>query len=224
MICRQCMQRLARRTPPSPTSRTFAQSHTVRSTPVAAQTATATNPRPADHSAATSTSAAPPSGTPLPPKPSKQNASNAKGSKAAAAKLPQSSVPAGTVLKGLNFMKNKQDPIAMEDHEYPDWLWNVLAEKEGEAQGSGVNESDLFAKSKKQRQKAAKALRKQQLMNPEALVPKIPIYEQSVDLPSGDGTMEGAVGAGEAREELTKAMRDKRRKKIKEDNFLRSMG
>jgi large subunit ribosomal protein L54 len=40
----------------------------------------------------------------------------------------QSSVPAGTILKGLNFHKDKQDPIAMEDSEYPDWLWNVLKE------------------------------------------------------------------------------------------------
>lgn len=38
----------------------------------------------------------------------------------------RSSVPAGTVLKGLNFHKDKSDPIAMEDSEYPDWLWTVL--------------------------------------------------------------------------------------------------
>jgi len=41
-------------------------------------------------------------------------------------------------------MKNKQDPVAMEDHEYPDWLWNVLAEKESQAAGTGVSEGDLF--------------------------------------------------------------------------------
>jgi large subunit ribosomal protein L54 len=56
------------------------------------------------------------------------------------------------------------------------------------------------------------------------LVPKIPVYEQSVDLPGGDGSLEGAKQAGEARGGLTKAMRDKRRKGIKEDNFLRAMG
>lgn len=79
------------------------------------------------------------------------------------------------------------------------------------------------AKSKKQRRIAAKALRKQQLLNPESLAPKIPLYEQSIDLPYGDGTAQGNMQAGEARDELTKAMRQNRRSKIKEDNFLREM-
>lgn len=81
----------------------------------------------------------------------------------------------------------------------------------------------ITAKSKKQRQKAAKALRKQALLNPGALAPKIPLYEQSVDLPAGDGGVEASVQAAEARRELTKAMRQKRKAVIKEDNFLRSM-
>jgi large subunit ribosomal protein L54 len=80
------------------------------------------------------------------------------------------------------------------------------------------------AKSKKQRQRAAKALRKRALLNPESLAPKVPLYEQSVDLPGGAGSLEAAKEAGQARSGLTKAMRDKRRKMIKEDNFLRAMG
>jgi large subunit ribosomal protein L54 len=55
-------------------------------------------------------------------------------------------------------------------------------------------------------------------------VPKVPIYEQTIDLPAGDGTLEGAVKAAEAREELTKALRNKRRAAIKEANFLKAMG
>jgi hypothetical protein len=50
----------------------------------------------------------------------------------------RSSVPAGTALKGLNFYKDKQDPIAMEDTEYPDWLWGILAEVKGDATGAGA--------------------------------------------------------------------------------------
>lgn len=49
------------------------------------------------------------------------------------------------------------------------------------------------------------------------------MYEQSVDLLKGDGTMVGNREAGEARQELTKAMRDHRRSKIKEANFLKEM-
>lgn len=56
------------------------------------------------------------------------------------------------------------------------------------------------------------------------LIPKVPLYEQTIDLPAGDGTLFGAVQAAEARDELTKAMRNKRRASIKEANFLKAMG
>jgi large subunit ribosomal protein L54 len=82
----------------------------------------------------------------------------------------------------------------------------------------------MTAKSKKQRRLAAKRLRKEQAMNPEMLVPKVPLYEQTIDLPAGDGSLQGAVQAAHAREELTKAMRNKRRASIKEANFLKAMG
>lgn len=82
----------------------------------------------------------------------------------------------------------------------------------------------MTAKSKKQRRRAAKALRKQQLLNPEALAPKVPLHEQTIDLPSGDGTLEGAIDAASARDSLTKSLRKNRRDKIKEANFLKAMG
>lgn len=62
------------------------------------------------------------------------------------------------------------------------------------------------------------------MLNPEMLQPKIPLYEQSIDLPAGDGTLQGAKEAEASREELTKAMRQNRRAKIKEGNFLKAMG
>lgn len=61
-------------------------------------------------------------------------------------------------------------------------------------------------------------------MNPGMMVPKVPLYEQTIDLPASDGTLEGAVQAADARGELTKAMRNKRRATIKEANFLKAMG
>ncbi|KAF2172493.1 hypothetical protein M409DRAFT_17727 [Zasmidium cellare ATCC 36951] len=223
MICQRCLQRLARRKPSSRQPRSFSTSSPQPAQAVTANTTTATNPRPNDVPAATSTSAAQPFSTPLSPSPDKQDLPiNPKQSKAAA--TIQSSVPAGTVLKGLNFMKNKQDPVALEDSEYPAWLWTVLAIKSDATGSKGTDaEGDLFSKSKKQRRIAAKALRKKQLQDPESMAPKIPLYEQSVDLPGGDGTLQGAKEAGLARSELTKAMREKRRSKIKEDNFLREM-
>lgn len=50
------------------------------------------------------------------------------------------------MLKGLNFYKDKQDPVAMADDEYPAWLWGVLDKGKGgvEAKGAGVDEGDLY--------------------------------------------------------------------------------
>lgn len=85
------------------------------------------------------------------------------------------------------------------------------------------------AKSKKQRklankrQKAAeaKALAEGNL---EALAPKIPIQQQSINLPGSEGgDVAHNIEAAEARIELKKAMRAERKAKIKEDNYLKSM-
>ena len=87
----------------------------------------------------------------------------------------------------------------------------------------------LTAKSKKQRRLAAKRQRKLEeriLASGDAslLQPKIPLQQQSIDLPSNlEGTEEGAVAAIAARDALTAAMRKERRAKIKEANFLKSM-
>ncbi|OMJ08813.1 54S ribosomal protein L37, mitochondrial [Smittium culicis] len=38
----------------------------------------------------------------------------------------KSSVAKGTVLKGINYKVDQPEIIAMEDSEYPDWLWKLL--------------------------------------------------------------------------------------------------
>jgi len=70
---------------------------------------------------------------------------------------------------------------------------------------------------------AARATLKVAKSNPEALVPKVPIEHQSIDLPVGDGTVQGAIAAARSREEVSHAMRKGRRKGIKEGNFLKAM-
>lgn len=147
MICRQCHQRLlAQRQAISNLkicSRPFSQTLASRAQPVTAQTTQATNPRPNDKPAATSTSAAQPFSTPLTPAQGVADLPNPSETGKQAVKV-QSSVPAGTVLKGLNFMKNKQDPVAMEDSEYPPWLWTVLNQRGDVANSAGDTEGDLF--------------------------------------------------------------------------------
>lgn len=98
--------------------------------------------------AATSTSAAQPFSTPLSSSPKSQDLPIAPAKPSQASITVKSSVPAGTVLKGLNFLKGKQDPVALEDSEYPSWLWDILAEAEAkDAAGSAAAEGDLFCMS-----------------------------------------------------------------------------
>lgn len=98
--------------------------------------------------AATSTSAAQPFSAPLSPSPKNQDLPTPPGKPSQPPILVKSSCPAGTVLKGLNFTKGKQDPVALEDSEYPAWLWSVLGEAEAKgAAGSAVEEGDLFCMS-----------------------------------------------------------------------------
>ncbi|MBW0511993.1 hypothetical protein O181_051708 [Austropuccinia psidii MF-1] len=55
--------------------------------------------------------------------------------------VPISSIPAGTPLKGLAYIKGEGDPIAKADDEYPNWLW-ALAEPN---MGAGNSDSPLQA-------------------------------------------------------------------------------
>jgi hypothetical protein len=44
----------------------------------------------------------------------------------------------------LNFLKDRQDPVALADDEYPSWLWTILDRQEKKAEaGAG----DLFCTS-----------------------------------------------------------------------------
>jgi large subunit ribosomal protein L54 len=98
--------------------------------------------------AATSTGAAQPFSTPLTPSPSAANLQAPSAEKQAP--TVKSSVAAGTPLKGLNFLKGKNDPVAMEDSEYPSWLWSILSKKKkgvaegGSAADASSAEGDLF--------------------------------------------------------------------------------
>ena len=85
------------------------------------------------------------------------------------------------------------------------------------------------AKSKKQRRLALKRQRLQEAKLLEsgdlaALVPKIPLQKQTVNLPAAEtGNVGQAIEAVGKREELRRAMRKERRAGIKESNYLKGM-
>ncbi|KAK4454753.1 mitochondrial ribosomal protein L37-domain-containing protein [Podospora aff. communis PSN243] len=145
------------------------------------------------------------------------------------AKQPLSSCPAGTVLVGLNYIKGQSDPVALPDEDYPAWLWKCLEVQKKTDTAADAEAGDEFSKSRKQRRLAAK--RKEQIEakllasgNLEALVPKVPLPAQSINLPGeGKGGLDDAVVAHEKREELRKALRKDRKAKIKESNYLKTM-
>lgn len=161
MICNRCIRAAVRYTREtsvftSPVSqlsrRSLSSTSRAAATPISPNDATQSAPRQGSASShnpptATSTSAAQPFSTPLTPSPKNQDLPISAGKPSQAPLLVKSSCPAGTPLKGLNFTKGKQDPVALEDSEYPSWLWGILNEGEAkDASGSAVSEGDLFCK------------------------------------------------------------------------------
>ena len=105
--------------------------------------------------------------------------------------------------------------------------WSFLPITEGEAvsyQRTCANICHDTAKSKAKRRIAAKAAARAAKTNSVVSARKVPLEHQSIDLPGGDGSLEGAMAAARAREEVREAMRKGRRKGIKEGNFLKTMG
>jgi len=125
----------------------------------------------------------------------------------------QGSIAGGQELRGIAYLKTRPTILAMEDDEYPDWLWKLLDEPKTEM---GTTKVDTSAMTKKQR---AKFDRKQERLRKN--MPKIvPLHEQSKDL-TGPG--DDAATSLQRRQEVIKSSRIARRKGIREDNFLRSM-
>lgn len=55
---------------------------------------------------------------------------------------------AGTTMEGLSVLKDKPDPVALEDDEYPAWLWTLL---DAPASGGKEGEFDFVAERRRLR-------------------------------------------------------------------------
>ena len=168
MICARCLTRVAR---PQTTvlrpkhhksslkvdlqRRTYAPSSPNSANATSPQHTTSSTARQGSGShtppAATSTSAAQPFSTPLTPSPEEAGIQSTPSNKdtGRSTRLIQSSVPAGTPLRGLNFIKGKNDPLAKEDDEYPPWLWEILRDtgSRGDPGDTGDAAGDQFGMS-----------------------------------------------------------------------------
>ncbi|GAA5832072.1 hypothetical protein JCM11251_002807 [Rhodosporidiobolus azoricus] len=84
-------------------------------------------------------------------------ASSSKPAAAKSAPPPTSSCPAGTVMKGLNYIKDGQDPVALEDSEYPAWLWTLANEAAPTKLGKNASAGEVLAAEKKELKRQRKA-------------------------------------------------------------------
>ncbi|KAI1504468.1 mitochondrial ribosomal protein L37-domain-containing protein [Biscogniauxia marginata] len=236
MICRQCLQRapaLSSRIPQLTPARGYAFTLPIHSSSSTVRPFSSTlahrssSPAPRPPSPDATTAAQPP---PRPPPEFGTPLSDGAAEDGGEAKAPLSSCPEGTVLNGLNYFKNRTDPVALADDAYPEWLWGCLDVTKKKADEEDADDAgDEFSKSKKQRRLAMKRQRDLETRllaegNLEALAPKVPLQHQSINLPRNEeGSAEGALAAQAAREELRRALRRERKSKIKESNYLKSM-
>jgi len=132
MICHRCLHR--------------ASALRIRPSVTHSFTTFASSSSPSNPPAATSTSDAQPFSTPLSPAPNAASLGVHIRPKPKAP-LPVSITPAGSTLKGLNFLKGREDPIALPEEEYPEWLWHCLdTGKKGGDEGV-ESTGDEFCKS-----------------------------------------------------------------------------
>lgn len=129
MICRRCLYRasalIARESPSilQPTIRTTTTTAvrlTITTTRPFSQTTRARSSSPAP--SPPDSSDPPTLSTPLGTSPPTADSNAA----AAAGATQLSSCTEGTVLMGLNYFKNRTDPVALADNAYPSWLWRCM--------------------------------------------------------------------------------------------------
>jgi large subunit ribosomal protein L54 len=49
-------------------------------------------------------------------------------------------------LRGLNFLKGREDPIAMPEEDYPEWLWRCLDTEKKKGDAEAESAGDEFCK------------------------------------------------------------------------------
>ncbi|PWN52284.1 hypothetical protein IE53DRAFT_385289 [Violaceomyces palustris] len=157
-------------------------------------------------------------------------------------KTSTSAAPQGMVLKGLSILKDKADPVALPDSEYPDWLWKLLEDPsissasslaaetagmtKGEARAATKRNAKLARAAQKAADKAAEKAAKSASSNdsssPEGVSPVEGLTKESTLSVNANGSKVGAVDeeALKAEREKKRAMRKANKEAIKSRNFV----
>ncbi|KAI8359255.1 mitochondrial ribosomal protein L37-domain-containing protein [Mortierella sp. GBAus27b] len=70
-----------------------------------------------------------------------------------------SSAPEGTVLKGINYMKEGKDPVALADDAYPTWLWEIIDPEVRAARAADAMEKKHHKETRRQKIKGDNFIR-----------------------------------------------------------------
>ncbi|KAJ1029340.1 hypothetical protein NDA13_002591 [Ustilago tritici] len=158
--------------------------------------------------------------------PSSSAASSSSNSASETTSLP-SAAPPGTVLKGVSIYKDKADPVALQDNEYPPWLFKLLDDPSIASSSSlasiemaGMSKGEARAAQKRQ----SKILRAVQLAKEKA-------EAKAAERAARNASMETAKGAAAAKEakltpekqranQMAKAIQEEqaRRKSLRKEN------
>lgn len=149
-----------------------------------------------------------------------------------------SAAPPGTVLKGVSIFKDKADPVALQDNEYPPWLFKLLDDpsiasssslasiemagmSKGEARAAQKRQSKILRAAQLAKEKAeAKAAERAAAKAGTAEVTKDTDAEQEAALSPEEKRSKSMTKAAQDETARRKALRRANKDSIKARNFV----
>ena len=149
-----------------------------------------------------------------------------------------SAAPAGTVFTGLSIFKDKPDPVARPDHEYPSWLFELLDDPAfrsrktvmvGDVDTTGMSKGEARSALKRAAKVARSAVRKQQAAEAKAAAQQQSMSEEQRAASARAAEAEAEAALPKTPSEFfvhelaqRRAMRKNSRSSIKASNFVRA--
>lgn len=148
-----------------------------------------------------------------------------------------SAAPPGTVLKGISIYKDKADPVALQDHEYPSWLFKLLDDpsiasssslasiemagmSKGEARAAQKRQSKILRAAQLAKEKAEAKAAERTAKASMAESTKNPSAEQEAALAPEEKKAQLLSKAAAEEQAKRKALRKTNKEAIKARNFV----
>lgn len=148
-----------------------------------------------------------------------------------------SAAPPGTVLKGVSIFKDKPDPVALQDQEYPPWLFKLLDDpsiasssslasiemagmSKGEARAAQKRQSKILRAAQLAKEKAEAKAAERAAKAGSTEVGKDVKEEQQATLSEAEQRAQAAAKAAEEEKARRKSLRRANKESIKARNFV----